>query len=114
MIFKAPEGNSTPSPVGGFGADVIDINFGCLVAVKTRFGWDESSKIIVELAKRQLDLSLKYKGEPRGIYEMRRHLSCYFKGLQDFKETRMRMVTTLDVAELYSILDEIAARYASC
>ena len=68
----------------------------------------------VALAKRQLDLSLKYKGEPRGIYEMRRHLSCYFKGLPEFKETRMRMVTTLDVAELYSILDEIAARYASC
>ena len=68
----------------------------------------------VALAKRQLDLSLKYKGEPRGIYEMRRHLSCYFKGLPEFKETRMRMVTTLDVAELYSILDEIAVRYASC
>ena len=30
----------------------------------------------VALAKRHLELSLKYKGEPRGIYEMRRHLSC--------------------------------------
>ena len=44
---------------------------------------------------------------------MRRHLSCYFKGLPDFKETRMRMVTTLDMAELYSILDEIEERYAA-
>ena len=42
---------------------------------------------------------------------MRRHLSCYFKGLPEFKETRMRMVTTLDSAELYSILDEIQQRY---
>ena len=66
----------------------------------------------VALAKRQLTLSLQYKGEPRGIYEMRRHLSCYFKGLPDFKETRMKMVTTLDAAELYSILDNIAERYA--
>ena len=65
----------------------------------------------VELARRHLALSLKYKGEPRGIYEMRRHLSCYFKGLPDFKETRMRMVTTLDVAELYDILDTIETRY---
>ena len=65
----------------------------------------------VELARRHLALSLKYKGEPRGIYEMRRHLSCYFKGLPDFKETRMRMVTTLDVAELYGILDTIETRY---
>ena len=67
----------------------------------------------VALAKRHLALSLELKGEPRGIFEMRRHLSCYFKGLPDFKETRMRMVTTLDVAELYSILDEIEERYAS-
>ena len=65
----------------------------------------------VALARRHLALSLQYKGEPRGIYEMRRHLSCYFKGLPDFKETRMRMVTTLDVAELYSILDTIEQRY---
>ena len=65
----------------------------------------------VALARRHLALSLQYKGEPRGIYEMRRHLSCYFKGLPDFKETRMRMVTTLDVAELYDILDKIEQRY---
>ena len=48
---------------------------------------------------------------PERIYEMRRHLSCYFKGLPDFKETRMRMVTTLDVAELQDILDSIEKRY---
>jgi nifR3 family TIM-barrel protein len=65
----------------------------------------------VALARRHLALSLQYKGEPRGIYEMRRHLSCYFKGLPDFKQTRMRMVTTLDVAELHDILDSIETRY---
>jgi nifR3 family TIM-barrel protein len=66
----------------------------------------------VALARRQLELSLKFKGEPRGIYEMRRHLSCYFKGLPDFKATRMKMVTTLDSAELFRILDYICDRYA--
>lgn len=66
----------------------------------------------VELAKRHLALSLAMKGEPRGIYEMRRHLSCYFKGLPDFKETRMKMVTTLDKDELNGILDYICERYA--
>ncbi len=65
----------------------------------------------VEIARRHLALSLEHKGEPRGIYEMRRHLSCYFKGLPDFKETRMKMVTTLDSAELFSILDDIRERY---
>ena len=65
----------------------------------------------VALARRHLALSLAWKGEPRGIYEMRRHLSCYFKGLPDFKETRMRMVTTLDPAELQDIFDSILQRY---
>lgn len=67
----------------------------------------------VELASRHLDRSIALKGERVGVLEMRRHLSCYFKGLPDFKDTRMRMVTTLDVAELYSILDEIEERYAA-
>ena len=66
----------------------------------------------VALARQHLALSLEYKGEPRGIYEMRRHLSNYFKGLPDFKELRMRMVTTLDPSELELIFEEILRRYA--
>ncbi|MBO4611409.1 MAG: tRNA dihydrouridine synthase DusB [Bacteroidales bacterium] len=66
----------------------------------------------VAIARRHLKLSLELKGEPRGVYEMRRHLSCYFRGLPDFKDTRIRMVTTLDVPELFGILDEIEERYA--
>lgn len=65
----------------------------------------------VALAKRHLALSLELKGEPRGIFEMRRHLSCYFKGLPDFKDTRMKMVTTLDKEELKGILDYICEHY---
>ena len=66
----------------------------------------------VAIARKHLRLSLEYKGEPRGIYEMRRHLSCYFKGLPDFKDLRMKMVTTLDPAELERIFEEILRRYA--
>lgn len=66
----------------------------------------------VALAKRHLGLSLDLKGEPRGVYEMRRHLSSYFRGLPDFKQTRLKLVTTLDVNELYDILDGIALTYA--
>lgn len=66
----------------------------------------------VALAKRHLGLSLELKGEPRGVYEMRRHLSSYFRGLPDFKQTRLKLVTTLDVNELYDILDGIALTYA--
>lgn len=74
---------------------------------------DLSVREKVMLAKRHLALSVGAKGQPRGIYEMRRHLSCYFKGLPDFKDTRIRMVTTLDLEELNGILDNIRERYDS-
>lgn len=66
----------------------------------------------VKLAKRQMDLSLDLKGPITGIFEMRRHLSCYFKGLPDFKETRIKLVTTMDAQEIYDTLDFIAEKWA--
>ena len=68
----------------------------------------------VSLAKRHFELSLQYKGEKRGIYEMRRHLSCYFKGLPEFKPTRTRLVTSMDPAEILSTLDFIAENWRDC
>lgn len=61
----------------------------------------------VDLAKRHLAKSLEVKGERVGILEMRRHLSCYFKGLDNFKETRLKLVTLTDANELYALLDFI-------
>ncbi len=66
----------------------------------------------VALARRHFDLSLQYKGLPRGIFEMRRHLSCYFKGLPEFKPTRMKLVTSTDPDEIRSTLDFIATNWA--
>lgn len=61
----------------------------------------------VALAKRHFALSLQYKGVNRGVYEMRRHLSCYFKGLPEFKATRMKLVTSMDPDEIMSLLDYV-------
>ena len=61
----------------------------------------------VELAKRHLTKSLEVKGPKVGILEMRRHLSCYFKGLDNFKETRLKLVTLTDPDELFATLDYI-------
>ena len=65
----------------------------------------------VALAKRQFQLSLDLKGPVTGVYEMRRHLSCYFKGLPDFKDTRIRLVTEKDPAEVFALLDYVAGRW---
>ena len=61
----------------------------------------------VELAKKHLAKSLEVKGPKVGILEMRRHLSCYFKGLDNFKETRLKLVTLTDPDELFATLDYI-------
>jgi tRNA-dihydrouridine synthase len=65
----------------------------------------------VTLAKRHLAKSLELKGDRVGILEMRRHLSCYFKGLPDFKETRLKLVTINDPQDLFATLDYITERW---
>jgi nifR3 family TIM-barrel protein len=65
----------------------------------------------VALAKRHFQLSLDLKGPVTGVYEMRRHLSCYFKGLRDFKDTRIKLVTSKDPAEILATLDYVAERW---
>jgi tRNA-dihydrouridine synthase B len=63
------------------------------------------------LALLHLEKSLEYKDGTRAIYEMRRHLSNYFKGLPHFKETRLRLLTTLDVDEIKEIIGEISEKW---
>ena len=65
----------------------------------------------VALAKRHFQLSLDLKGPVTGVYEMRRHLSCYFKGLRDFKDTRIKLVTSKDPEEIFATLDYVAQRW---
>lgn len=65
----------------------------------------------VDMAKLQFEKSLELKAEPVGIYEMRRHFSNYFKGLPHFKEMRFKLLTTLEVNEIYSLLEEIREKY---
>lgn len=68
----------------------------------------------VALAKWHLSLSVAQKGPVTGVLEMRRHLSCYFKGLPDFKETRVRLVTEPSAEEVDRLLDYIGERWGCC
>jgi len=65
----------------------------------------------VTLAKDHLAKSIEIKGERRGVFEMRRHLACYFKGLENFKETRLKLVTLTDIEELNKTLDFIGENW---
>ena len=64
------------------------------------------------VAKRHLEMSVAWKGERLGVYETRRHYSNYFKGIENFKPFRQKLVTTETSGELYEILDSIAEKFA--
>ncbi len=72
---------------------------------------DPSLNEIIDIARDHLLKSIEWKGLPVGIYEMRRHLSNYFKGLPHFREIRYRMLTTLEPNMLFDILEEIREKY---
>ena len=62
-----------------------------------------------DIALFHLEKSLEFKNGKRAIYEMRRHFSNYFKGLPHFKETRLRLLTAVDVDEIKLIIEDIRA-----
>ncbi|BDX37718.1 tRNA-dihydrouridine synthase [Tenuifilaceae bacterium CYCD] len=65
----------------------------------------------VDIAKQHFGKSMEIKGARTGILEMRRHFSCYFKGLPHFKEIRLKLVTSNDPDEIVGLLNEVAIRY---
>ena len=66
----------------------------------------------VEAAQNHLTWSMDWKGERVGIVEMRRHYTNYFKGVSNFKEHRLKLVTLENAESLFKALDEIQEVYA--
>jgi nifR3 family TIM-barrel protein len=65
----------------------------------------------VDVCRQHLDFSIKWKGDFTGIVEMRRHYANYFKGLDHFKEYRMKLVTTNSYEEILQTLEDVRERY---
>jgi nifR3 family TIM-barrel protein len=65
----------------------------------------------IEVTRKHLDFSIRWKGDKLGIFEMRRHYTNYFKGVPDFKPFRMRLVEAPTSKEVNQILDEVAEVY---
>ena len=66
----------------------------------------------IEAARNHLTWSMDWKGERVGIVEMRRHYTNYFKGVSNFKEHRLKLVTLESADALFKALDEIQDVYA--
>ena len=65
----------------------------------------------IEVCRTHLLKSIEWKGEKTGIFEMRRHYANYFKGIPDFKEYRMKLVSLQNVDDIESVLTEIADKF---
>lgn len=53
--------------------------------------------------------SIEWKGPKTGIFEMRRHYANYFKGIENFKDFRMKLVSANTVEEIEQLFIEIAS-----
>ncbi|MCK0161248.1 tRNA dihydrouridine synthase DusB [Allomuricauda sp. F6463D] len=65
----------------------------------------------VEAARRHLQMAIDWKGEKLGVFETRRHYTNYFKGIPHFKEYRMKMVTSDEVADVFAAFDEVEEKF---
>ncbi|MCM1319877.1 MAG: tRNA dihydrouridine synthase DusB [Muribaculaceae bacterium] len=65
------------------------------------------------ILRRQIHESVERIDEYRGILHIRRHLAAtpLFKGIPNFRETRIRMLRADTLAELENILDEISEKF---
>jgi nifR3 family TIM-barrel protein len=65
----------------------------------------------INVCKKHLEKSIEWKGEKRGIVEMRRHYTNYFRGFENFKPFRTKLVTEESYHHILEILEEVEAYY---
>ena len=67
----------------------------------------------LEVLKEQLHINVERIDEYRGILHTRRHLAAspIFKGIPNFRDTRIAMLRATTVEELQSIFDDITAKF---
>ena len=97
--------------------DILDINFGrpwIFKEVKHYLETGEeipplSSEWKLNVLRQEVEDSVKLLDERRGILHVRRHLAAspLFKGIPNFRETRIAMLRAETKEELYRIFDEI-------
>lgn len=67
----------------------------------------------IEIIKEQILLSMEWLDEVRGLFHMRRHMACMFKGLPHFRDLRIQMLQAPNIEALWGVFDQIVERYGS-
>jgi len=65
----------------------------------------------VDVCLTHLQKSVEWKGQKTGIFEMRRHYSNYFKGVPNFKEYRMKLVSLDAIEDIEDVLNDIRNKF---
>lgn len=95
-----------------YGVDAVMIGratFGCpWIFSRRELSLDEKINVL----KEQLRINVEHIDEYRGILHTRRHLAAspVFKGIPDFRQTRIAMLRATRVDELLAIIDEARER----
>jgi len=77
-------------------------------AVLAEVSLDEKIKILAD----HIRYSVEYKGEKRGLLEMRKHYNGYLKGLPNISYFRMQLMQLTHLEEVLGALEDIAAHYS--
>ena len=60
----------------------------------------------VDTLKEHMRFSVDYKGEPKGVYEMRKHFSGYLKGMPNISKFRLELMQYDSLEKVLDRLDE--------
>ena len=66
----------------------------------------------IDLLKMHINFSVEYKGEYKGVVELRKHFSGYLKGLPNIAKVRADLMTCTALEDIMNKLDEIPHIYA--
>jgi tRNA-dihydrouridine synthase B len=61
----------------------------------------------VDVSRKHLEHAMEWKGDRIGLQETRRHYTGYFKGIPNFKEHRLKLVTAPTKDDVLEILEEV-------
>nr|MBC7614034.1 tRNA dihydrouridine synthase DusB [Pseudopedobacter sp.] len=65
----------------------------------------------IDTCRIHLQKSIEWKGPKTGIFEMRRHYANYFKGIPNFKDYRMKLVSLENVEHIGDVLNDIGNKF---
>ena len=72
-----------------------------------------SLKERLNVCKRHFEMELENKGKRYGIVAMRKHYKNYFRELPNFKETRIKLLTSNSINEIKELFLRIEEEYSS-